>query len=515
MEKWLDWMVEASGWMFLAIYGVCAVVLGVYAVNCYVMIWLFHRRRREEQERYMRECERFWSEATNADLPVVTTQLPVYNEANVVVRLLQSVVGVEYPREKHQIQVLDDSTDETTEVIAEEVRRYQAAGVWIEHIRRGTREGYKAGALQYGMERAVGEYIAIFDADFVPQRDFLRRLLPTIIVDERGAAVQARWEYLNREESVLTRAQSIGLDAHFAIEQGARAWNGLYMNFNGTAGIWRRAAIEAVGGWQDDTLTEDMDLSYRVQLAGWRMKFVFDVEVPCELPGTVSSYKTQQFRWAKGSLQTARKLLPAILRSRDGWFRKFEAVMHLTHHVIDPLIMILVVCALPALLMARGQVHGVILGVILCGLFVLSISAPAALHGYGQRVLGRRWWHVMPYIPVLSCLYTGLLVSNCKAMYETLRGIQSPFVRTPKEGEGASKRVKYRPVGDRYGWVELGLGVYCTISLGYCLLHGHVILAYFMLLNSVAFVYVGLHSLRVMGVGGATEFTVVGKRAPG
>lgn len=493
----VDMLLHGGAYAFIGLYALCALVLCVYAVNCYVMMYLFHRRRREEAGKHQRVCAEFWARHTDADVPVVTTQLPVYNEANVVARLIDAVVAMDYPREKHHIQVLDDSTDETSAVIAALVTRYREEGVWIEHVRRGTREGYKAGALRHGMALGTGELIAIFDADFVPGRDFLRQMVPHVMHDERCAAAQARWGYLNRRESVFTRAQSIGLDAHFAIEQGARAWNGLYMNFNGTAGIWRRAAIEAAGGWQDDTLTEDMDLSYRVQLAGWKMAFVFEVEVPCELPGTVSAYKSQQFRWAKGSLQTAGKLLPAILRSRDRLMRKFEAVMHLTHHVIDPLIMLLVVCAVPSLLIVRSHVHGMLATVILCGVFIVSVAAPAALHMYGQRVLGERWWKVLPLIPLVSSMYTGLLVSNCKAMYEALRGIRSPFVRTPKRGGQRSAVKEYRGTRDGHAWLELVLGAYCAASFAYCLLHGYAVLAYFMALNTMAFVYVGVCSVLI------------------
>lgn len=489
---WQDFLIDIAAWFVVAVYVVGAMILAVYGVNCYVMMGLFHRRREAERQAYRHVCEAFWREHGEDDLPVVTTQLPLYNEANVVTRLLQAVVAMDYPRAKHHIQVLDDSTDATSSMVAELVARYQAEGVWIEHVRREHRAGFKAGALKYGMERGTGDYIAIFDADFVPPRDFLRRMLPVLLTDERCAAVQARWDYLNREENILTRAQSIGLDAHFAIEQGARAWNGLYMNFNGTAGIWRRRAIEEAGGWQDDTLTEDMDLSYRVQLAGWRIQFVFDVAVPCELPGDLRAFRSQQFRWAKGSLQTAWKVLPRILRSRDRMLRKFEAVMHLTHHVVDPLILGLVVCALPALLLVRSHGLSWVLSSTLCGLVIVGVSAPAALHAYGQRVLGRRWWQVVPYIPVVSCLYTAVLVSNCKAFYEAVRGIRSPFVRTPKRGEGRQVVIVYGSARDRHWWVEVVLGAYCALVLGYCVTHGYVILAYFMTLNSIAFACMGL-----------------------
>lgn len=508
MMTTVEMVLHGGAYTFLGLYALCALVLCVYAVNCYVMMYLFHLRRKEEMGTHERVCAEFWARHTDASLPVVTTQLPVYNEANVVARLIHAVVAMDYPRTKHHIQVLDDSTDETSAVIAELVAQYRGAGVWIDHVQRGTREGYKAGALRHGMARGTGELLAIFDADFVPGRDFLRQMVPHVMADERCAAAQARWSYLNRRESVFTRAQSIGLDAHFAIEQGARAWNGLYMNFNGTAGIWRRAAIEAAGGWQDDTLTEDMDLSYRVQLAGWKLAFVFDVEVPCELPGAMRAYKAQQFRWAKGSLQTARKVLPAILRSRDRFLRKFEAVMHLTHHVIDPLIMVLVVCALPSLMVIRTHVHGVLATMILCGVFVLSVAAPAALHMYGQRALGERWWKVLPYIPLVSSMYTALLVSNCKAMYEALRGIRTPFVRTPKRGSQAEMVKEYRSRRDKYGWVELALGAYCAASLIYCVAHGQVVLAYFMFLNTIAFAYAGASSIMLdvsMRPAGATQ----------
>jgi len=474
------------------VYIACALTLFLYAVNCYLMMFFFRRHYVREAQEATAFLTQFWATHTDATLPVVTTQLPIYNEHNVITRLLDAVVAMDYPCTKHEIQVLDDSTDATSALVATLVADYRARGVWIEHVRRGSRQGFKAGALRHGMAQCAGEFIAIFDADFVPPAQFLRDTVPFLMATPDYAAVQTRWSHLNTGQNMLTRAQAIGLDAHFAIEQSARAWNGYYMNFNGTAGIWRKAAIEHAGGWHDDTLTEDMDLSYRAQLAGWRMKFLLSLATPSELPATITAYKCQQFRWTKGSMQTALKLLPRVLRSRDSVMKKIQAVLHLTHHVIDPLILIMALFAVPALAFFTRYVHSPWLWIALLALFMVSSIAPASLHLFAQRTLYHQWWKKVPLVPWVSCVYTGLAINNTKAVIEALRGVKSSFVRTPKHGDAArTATCNYKVPNTSYIWLELGFGVYCAACCALCVVLHNGLLAYFIMLYTIGFLYVG------------------------
>ena len=279
-------------YFLFGLYAIASIGLFTYGINCYWLLALFLKNKRKEVVRDRRQIRRFYAEAGMDKLPLVTTQLPVYNETNVIERLIRSVCAMEYPKDRHQIQVLDDSTDGSEKLSASLVKEMQEKGHDIVLIHRTNRKDYKAGALNEGMQVCKGEFIAIFDADFVPPPDYLIRCVPFLCMDEGIGLVQARWGHLNSQESSLTLAQSIGIEGHFVIEQSARSWGRLFMNFNGTAGIWRKTAIESSGGWQGDTLTEDMDLSYRAQLHGWRMKFLYDVVVPAELPSDINAFKS-------------------------------------------------------------------------------------------------------------------------------------------------------------------------------------------------------------------------------
>jgi cellulose synthase/poly-beta-1,6-N-acetylglucosamine synthase-like glycosyltransferase len=301
--------------------------LAIYGVNAYVMV-ATHWRHRRNAER---------SRALPDPLPAVTIQLPLYNERYVATRLLEAVGALDYPRDRLEIQVLDDSTDDTTEIVASIADRLRAHGLDVVHLHRRVRTGFKAGALAEGLIAARGEFVAIFDADFVPPPGFLKATLPCFQPDV--AVVQARWGHLNRSFSALTVAQSLGIDGHFAVEQSARARAGLFLNFNGTGGIWRRAAILDAGGWAHDTLTEDLDLSYRAQLRGWRIVYRPDIVCPAELPVLVTGFKSQQRRWAKGSIQTAIKLLPAVMAAPRSPWVKYQAFVHLTYYMIHPLML--------------------------------------------------------------------------------------------------------------------------------------------------------------------------------
>jgi len=394
---------------------------------------------------------------------MVTVQLPVFNELYVVTRLLDAVAALDYPRERLEIQVLDDSTDGTADSVADRVSQLASAGLAVQHLRRPDRNGFKAGALEAGLRVARGELICVFDADFVPTSDFLLRAVPHL-TDPAVGMVQARWSHLNRGRSLLTRIQAIFLDAHFAIEHAARNQAGRYFNFNGTAGVWRRAAIEDAGGWQHDTLTEDLDLSYRAQLAGWRFVYLNDLEAPAELPESVVAFKSQQRRWTRGAVQTARKLLPRIWRAPVPVATKLEATFHLTSNLAYVLMVVLALLVFPAMAL-RAQAIGT---------WVVWVEVPVLLFGTGsiciyfavaQRAVGRSWVGAALRMPALMALGAGLALNNTVAAIRGLAGPAGEFVRTPKNAAAppaaSATDVEHyvAPLG-WLPWAELTLAAY-------------------------------------------------------
>jgi len=445
----------------LTAYVTCSAGLVAYAAHTVVMVVLFRRREAGERARQAQEIARFRARARDHDWPVVTTQLPIYNEAEVAERLIEAVAAIDYPRGRHEIQVLDDSTDECREIVDRTAARLRAEGVEVSVVRRGDRKDYKAGALALGMGRSRGEFLAIFDADFVPPPDFLRRAVPLILEEEDVACVQGRWEHLNRGESWITRAQSVGIDGHFVIEQAARSWNGLFMNFNGTAGLWRKSAIESAGGWQGDTVTEDLDLSYRAQLGGLRMVYALDLACPAEIPNTVDALKAQQRRWARGSIQTARKLLPRIWRADQPLARRLAATFHLSHYAVSVFMTALALLTLPILTWVPYPVSAGWLWAV--WLLVLgSALAPCFAYWVAGRTLGHPGF-ALRNIPALITLGSGLALNNAVAVLGGLFGRSRVFVRTPKSGSvsGAKRTGRYGSTATRFWWVELTLGFYC------------------------------------------------------
>lgn len=395
---------------------------------------------------------------SGGELPLVTVQLPVYNERTVVAALIDACARLDWPRERLEIQVLDDSGDETRSIVDERAANWRAAGVDVRVLRRAERTGYKAGALAAGLQAARGELIAVFDADFAPDPGFLRRLIGAFD-DPRVGMVQARWEHENRGASLLTRAQAVLLDGHFVIEHSARAALGVYFNFNGTAGLWRRQAILDGGGWQGDTLTEDLDLSYRAQLAGWRFVYAGEVACAAELPADLSSFRGQQRRWARGSVQVARKLLPGLWRSRQSLRVKVEASAHLLGNAGYPLVLLLALL-LPAVVSWRGHlptwVH--------LSIFALSTLSAVVFYDAGQRALGRTWSARLVDVPLALALGIGLSLSQTRAVLGGLRREAGEFVRTPKRGTAAPERRYARshgalPWGEALlcAWISLGM----------------------------------------------------------
>lgn len=431
-------------------------------------------------------------------MPRLTIQLPIFNEQFVVERLLDAVCQIDYPRDKLDIQVLDDSTDETQAVARGLVEHYAAKGSPVVYLHRTNREGYKAGALAEGMKTAQGEFIAIFDADFVPPSDFLMRTIHQF-TDPKVGMVQTRWTHINRNYSFLTEVEAILLDGHFVLEHSGRARSGVFFNFNGTAGVWRRQAIEDAGGWEHDTLTEDTDLSYRAQLAGWRFVYLQDVECPAELPVEMTAFKTQQARWAKGLIQTAKKILPKVLASNQPFRVKAEAWWHLTANISYPLMIILSVLLLPAMVIRFYQGWFQMLYIDL-PLFMASTFSISSFYLVSQKVLFPKTWpRALLYLPFLMSLGIGLTITNTRAVLEALVGKQTAFARTPKyRVESRKDKVGANKYRKRLGWVpwlELLIGCYFALAVYYAVDNENYVTVPFLVLFVVGYWYTGMMSL--------------------
>ncbi len=492
-------MLDFLALALLVLYCLAALVLFVYALNCFVMVFLSGRKRAERTREDEDVLERFWREKGEGFLPPVTTQIPLFNEANVAERVIRAACAMDYPRDLHEIQVLDDSTDGTGEITERVVREYKEKGYRIDRIARKDRNGFKAGALAEGLKRARGELVAIFDADFVPPGDFLKKTVPFLVEREKLGFVQTRWGHRNRFFSLLTMAQSIGIDGHFAVEQSARCWNGLFLNFNGTAGVWRKRAIVEAGGWQDDTLTEDMDLSYRAQLAGWEPHYLFHVVTPAELPTDINAFKIQQHRWAKGSIQTAKKLLPRILSKGDiSFFKKLQAFLHMTHYTINPLMVFMTLLALPLLFLSHRWFHPWIMAGLLFQMFV-SLAGTNLLYLFSQKMAYRDWWKNLRFLPALMGLGVGMAVNNSKAVLEAFMGKKSPFVRTPKLGEAAEvpmgKAKWYGSRMNRLFIVEFFLGAWSLAAFLKYLVLLKFLVGPILMINAVGYTAVGILTL--------------------
>jgi cellulose synthase/poly-beta-1,6-N-acetylglucosamine synthase-like glycosyltransferase len=492
----------------VAIYWLAAMTLQVYGINCYVMIALFHRHRDQRLAEERAILERFNADTDDSDLPIVTTQLPIFNERNVIERLLRAVCAFDYPRDKHEIQVLDDSTDDTVEIAARLVDELRAAGHDVQHVRRTNRVGFKAGALDAGMKMARGEFLAVFDADFVPPPDFLRRTIPFLAIEPRCGFVQTRWGHRNRNFSPLTKVQAMGIDGHFVIEQSARSWNGLFFNFNGTAGVWRRAAIDDAGGWSADTLTEDLDLSYRTQLKGWTSRYLLDVTTPAEIPVDINSLKGQQHRWAKGSIQVAKKLLPTVWARTDlPLFKRLQATIHLTHYFVHPLMLIMTILVLPLLIWTDFTFKTMWMAVPIILTFV-ALFGPTSMYFISQRTTNPNWKKSLWLLPFLMSVGIGLAVNNTRAVLQGLFGGKSEFVRTPKLGAAAEvapdfvpnprRKSPIRSYRLRLHWLfllEIAVGLWAFAAFVHYFITQKVLVSPILLLHAIGFTYIGVLSL--------------------
>jgi cellulose synthase/poly-beta-1,6-N-acetylglucosamine synthase-like glycosyltransferase len=450
-------------WAFLAPYFAILAILSCYGCHRFEMI----RRYLKHKKNLVTEPAGYFDQ-----LPRVTVQLPIYNERYVIERLIERVAQLDYPKHLLQIQVLDDSTDDTHPFTEQLVSEYRAQGVPIEYHHRSNRSGFKAGALQEGMKTATGEFIAIFDADFLPPRDFLMRAIHHF-ADPQIGMVQTRWTYINRHYNLLTEVEAMLLDGHFIVEHGARSGSGLFFNFNGTAGILRAKMIEDAGGWQHDTLTEDTDLSYRAQLRGWRFIYVPGIECPSELPVETYGFQVQQFRWAKGLTQCAKKLLPSILRADISVRRKAEAFFHLTPNISYPLMLIVSALTLPVMIcrfyMGWFQMVLVDLPLIIASFWSISAFYIMAQH----EIFPRDWKRSLVLMPALMAAGIALTIINTKAVLEALFGIQSGFVRTPKYAVGTSKvKLGDRKYRRKSGWIpyaEIAAGAWFLYMVAYAI----------------------------------------------
>jgi cellulose synthase/poly-beta-1,6-N-acetylglucosamine synthase-like glycosyltransferase len=476
-------------WSLLVPYFAILAVLSVYGLHRYETMRRYRKHRRKLPQSAPRKFDQ---------LPKVTIQLPLYNERFVVARLLHEVSKMAYPRELLQIQVLDDSVDDTHAYTQRLCNQYQAAGLNIEYRHRTNRRGFKAGALQEGSATATGELIAIFDADFLPPPDFLMRTVH-FFADPGVGVVQTRWTYLNKEFNLLTQIEAMLLDGHFVLEHGARCGSGLFFNFNGTAGILRRKMIEDAGGWEHDTLTEDSDLSYRAQLKGWRFVYVPTLECPSELPVDTYGFQVQQARWAKGLTQVAKKLLPRIFRADLPFRVKAEAFLHLTPNISYPLMLAVSMLMLPVMIVRFYM--GVFQMLVLdFPLIVASFWSISAFYLYAQKELyPRTWWKSIAFLPMLMAAGVALTVSNSKGVLEALFGIQTSFARTPKYAIGTAKAnvrpAAYRRRSGFLPYIELAIGGYFVYMIDFAIETYNFLAIPFLLLFVCGYFWAGFSTL--------------------
>jgi len=470
-------------------YFISLTILFLFGSSGFVMIY-YYLKHRDTKHKPVGELKEF---------PVVTMQLPIYNEFYVVERLINGACEVDYPKDKLEIQVLDDSTDETIDIVGNIVQHYQKNGFDIKHVRRSSRVGFKAGALKEGLKTARGEFIAIFDADFIPSKDFLKRTLPYFYSDKETGLVQTRWEHLNREYSFLTRVQAMALDGHFVIEQNVRNKAGFFINFNGTGGIWRKTCIIDAGNWEADTLTEDLDLSYRAQLRGWKFKFLNDVTSPAELPSEINALKSQQFRWTKGAIETARKILPKVWKSNIPLEKKIHATFHLSNNIVFPFILVAGILNVPLIFIKHQGGYETYFAIM--AVFVFAFIGSFLFYLYSQKDVYHDWQHRMLLFPLFMAGSMGFAVNNTRAVIEGLLKRKSEFVRTPKysvvnkkdnwlDKKYVLKKFNYTVV------IELLLALYCMFGVAASIYYLELAAVPFQLLFSMGFGLVAWLSIK-------------------
>jgi cellulose synthase/poly-beta-1,6-N-acetylglucosamine synthase-like glycosyltransferase len=487
---------------FLAAWVAILLVVCVYGIHRWSLVYLYYKYRRNLPE----------LQACFSELPAVTIQLPMYNEQFVARRIIEATCRIDYPKDKLQIQVLDDSTDDTVRIAGDAVAEMKAQGFHIEYMHRTNRDGFKAGALCEGLKTATGEFVAIFDSDFIPPPNVLKEQIH-YFTDPQVGMVQARWEHINRDHSLLTKTQAILLDGHFVMEHGARNRSGRFMSFNGTAGMWRKGTIADAGGWQHDTLTEDLDLSYRAQLKGWKFIFLPDLAAPAELPPEMNAFKAQQHRWAKGGAQTCKKLLPKILGSKLPWRIKVEAFFHLTSCVVYLFMVAMTLLMFPALWFKFTLFQDNLFFRVLfdASLFLIATCSASSFYVFCERELSRSWSDSLKYLPFLMALGIGISLNNAIAALQGFFGECGEFVRTPKFGvQHQADKTWQGKVGffGRKGrpqiLAEALLAVYLTVCMVMCFSHARekvTIGIPFLLIFMVGYWYIALNSIYGQWVG--------------
>ncbi len=473
--------------LILVLYFMILFILSIFGAHRYYLLYLYNKNKNKKIE----------PKAKFDELPGVTIQLPLFNELYVAERLINAVCRFDYPKEKMEIQVLDDSTDETQKIVSKVVDKYKKMGFDIKYIHRKNRKGYKAGALDEGLKISKYDYCAIFDADFIPPRDFLKRTIH-YFTDPKIGMVQIRWGHINRKYSLLTEVQSVLLDGHFVIESAVRNKTGRFFNFNGTAGIWRKQAINDGGGWQHDTLTEDLDLSYRVQLKGWNFVYIPDMIAPAELPVNIKAFKTQQHRWAKGAIQTAKKLIPTIFRAKIPLKNKIEAFFHLYSNIAYLFMIPLSILIFPTVLIRRGLAWNQMILIDIPFLLLATFSF-SSFYIVAQKQYLKTWSSKIKFLPFVSAIGIGLSVNNAIAVLEGLFDKESEFVRTPKYGVKKSgddvKTKKYKSKKGYLPYLELLLGLYFTMTVIVSIQKGIYLTIPFLFIFQYGYLYMGLLSL--------------------
>lgn len=477
-------IIDLIGWAYIVV----AVVLGLYGVNMFfltMLLWIFKLRDRKKPAQ---------KPAITSNWPVVTVQLPLYNEQMVAGRLIDAMAQLDYPEDRLCIQVLDDSTDETRDIVAERVSFWCSQGRWVVLIHRDDRSEYKAGALRLGLQSAAGEFVAVFDADFVPPPDWLKNALQPFFEpdSERLGLVQTRWSHLNANYSLLTRAQALALDGGFGVEQTVRSRAGFFINFNGTAGIWRRSCIEDAGNWRGLTLSEDMDLSYRAQIKGWRARYLTNVSAPAELPTLMVGFKRQQFRWSKGSIQVVKLLAPKIITSNASLPQKIEGLLHISGYICHPLMLILLLLALPMTVLGADTASHLPLGFFgIVGLGLPLAYASSQVNLYGPKHIYRWFLHM----PILFALGVGVAVNNSRAVFEALIGKQSEFERTPKTGAIRRDKATKNTINERFTidngtWLEIVFSILALLTSLFALKLGNYLETLFFAVYACGFIWV-------------------------
>lgn len=481
-------------YLFLVVYFCILITVFVYSSHRYYMVYLYYKHQKDKPV-LRKKLDR---------LPRVTVQLPIFNEMYVVRRLITASCEIDYPKELFDIQVLDDSTDETREIALKCVEEFRAKGFDISCIYRENREGYKGGALENGLKYAKGEFVFVFDADFVPQSDILQKTIH-FFADKSVGMVQTRWSHLNGGYSFITKVQAIMLDGHFVIEHAARNWSGRFFNFNGTAGVWRKEAITSAGGWQNDTLTEDLDLSYRSQLKGWKFIYLKDELTPSEIPVEINGFKSQQHRWAKGSIQTAKKLLPAIFKSDLPLKVKVEAFFHLTNNISYLLMLVLSVLIYPSMV-ARINIGWFRMLVADVPFLLFATVGISFFYICSQREAYSDWKSRIIYLPMLMSLGIGLSVNNSKAVLGALFNRKTEFKRTPKYNIEKKKDMwlgkKYKGEINLLVLLELLLGIYFTFNIYFAFINKIYVSIPFLMMFQMGYFYVAFLSIFQVVLGG-------------